>query len=226
MSQDSNINYSKFLELYSTEYLSDIDVGTHNINLDKFLSLVNNKNTFTIFDVGSNAGSFIKTVKFKKINSTIHAFEPHPFLYNFIAEKYSDVTCNQVCLHNFDGICNIHIPSLSVGISSVINRDVFNELKRTQHIFNMECNSVKLDTYCEKQNINYIDFLKIDVEGAEYYVLEGAKRMLSQNKIFCIQLEVGIEESGFSTNQICALLSSYGYEIDRTISTDYFCYLK
>lgn len=219
-------DYSKFLETYTTEFLSDIDTEIHNIMLDKFASLTKNKDNFVLFDVGCNSGSFIKTVKNKKINSTIHSFEPHPYLSKYVEEKYPEVICNQLCLHNFDGVCNINIPSISVGISSVLNREVFNQLKNSQDIFILECEAMKLDTYCEKQNINNIDFLKMDVEGAEYYVLEGAKKMLSENKIFCGQLEVGIEEDGISTSQIVELLYSHGYDIDRSISTDYFFYLK
>ena len=48
-----------------------------------------------------------------------------------------------------------------------------------------------IDIYCAEQNINRIDFLKIDVEGHEFEVLRGASKMLRANKIKIIQFEYG-----------------------------------
>ena len=48
-----------------------------------------------------------------------------------------------------------------------------------------------LDSYVHNTKINSIDLLKIDVEGHELKVLEGAKNSLSKNIIKCIQFEYG-----------------------------------
>jgi hypothetical protein len=44
---------------------------------------------------------------------------------------------------------------------------------------------------CDQLNISQIDFLKIDVEGAEHLVLKGFGDMLSTNQIKIIQFEYG-----------------------------------
>lgn len=49
----------------------------------------------------------------------------------------------------------------------------------------------KLDEYCEQEGNHSIEFLKIDVEGNEYKVLQGAQRMLANNAINIIQIEFG-----------------------------------
>ena len=48
-----------------------------------------------------------------------------------------------------------------------------------------------LDNYCSKNKINRIDLLKLDVEGNELKILDGASKMLSKNKITNIQIEFG-----------------------------------
>jgi hypothetical protein len=48
-----------------------------------------------------------------------------------------------------------------------------------------------IDSFCEKQQIDRIDFLKMDVEGHEMAVLRGAKSMLDANRISMIQFEFG-----------------------------------
>jgi FkbM family methyltransferase len=49
-----------------------------------------------------------------------------------------------------------------------------------------------LDHFCEEQKIEQVDFLHMDVQGAEWLVLQGAQKMLP--KIKAIWLEVADEE--------------------------------
>ena len=54
-----------------------------------------------------------------------------------------------------------------------------------------EVDMMRLDDFCLENNVKNIDFLKIDVEGNELKVLDGAKGMLSNDKISVIQFEYG-----------------------------------
>ena len=47
------------------------------------------------------------------------------------------------------------------------------------------------DSYVEQQGITSIDFMKIDVEGAEHLVLKGLRRTLESGGIQCLQFEYG-----------------------------------
>jgi FkbM family methyltransferase len=220
------MDYNEFLKYYTIETLSSIDVNIHEVMLNKFISLQKEKKEFIFFDIGCNGGSFIKTIKNKGINAKIHAFEPHPYLFKYLTETYPNDKINCECVTNIDGKCNINIPLYSVGLSSIIKRPIFESLKTTQEIKSLECNAIRLDSYCKKNDIRQIDFIKIDVEGAEYFVFEGAQKLLSENKILCGQFEVGIEESGHTTNDILNMLIKYGYEVDKTLKSDYFFFLK
>ena len=42
--------------------------------------------------------------------------------------------------------------------------------------------SQTLDSYCELNNISQIDFIEIDVEGAEKYIFDGATKLLENKK--------------------------------------------
>lgn len=218
------MNYQEFLSTYSTDFLSNIDVEIHNHMLNKFLIQNKKIDQLTFFDIGCNAGSFIKVVKQKGINAKLHAFEPHPYLFKYLNETYPNEKINQKCVSDKNGKIVIHIPSISVGISSIINRPVFQDLN--QEIRQVETDSITFDSYMEENGIEHVDFVKIDVEGAEYFVFDGARNALKQHKITCGQFEIGIDESGYNLDDITNLLNEYGYEVEKIFQNDCFFYLK
>lgn len=55
--------------------------------------------------------------------------------------------------------------------------------------FTMEIETTTIDEFCELEAIEEVDFLQIDVQGAELLVLEGAQKLLSRS-VLGIQLEV------------------------------------
>ncbi len=64
--------------------------------------------------------------------------------------------------------------------------------------FSFEIETTTLDYFCQQEGINQIDFLQIDVQGADLDVLEGALQVL-ESGIFGIQVEV--EFSHLYSNQ-------------------------
>jgi hypothetical protein len=69
--------------------------------------------------------------------------------------------------------------------------------KRNLEHFNIDMNQSEeieiknLDSFCKEKNINHIHFLKLDVEGHEKKVIEGAKRMIDAGEVDFIQFEFG-----------------------------------
>ncbi len=53
----------------------------------------------------------------------------------------------------------------------------------------VEIETVTLDYFCAKEALGHVDFLKIDVEGAEYDVLEGGLQTLTDRKVLGIKTE-------------------------------------
>jgi FkbM family methyltransferase len=55
--------------------------------------------------------------------------------------------------------------------------------------FEIEVETTTLDVFCQTEGVEEIDFLKIDVQGADLKVLQGATQLLSKS-VFAIQIEV------------------------------------
>ena len=221
------MDITPFTECYDKhdfKELNDLDVNML-YNVVEFC-----RNKFTrdgmFFDIGSNAGSFVKVLNDCNINNNIHCFEPHPVLHQNTKQVYPYVNMNNYCLGNIDGNIDIYIPQWSVGLSSVINRPVFSQLGQQIYKLNVKCQ--KLDTYCNEQNITNINFVKIDVEGAEKFIFEGATELLKNKQIKCGIFEVGqtLYDANTHENEICEILLSYGYILNKTFSkSDYVFYL-
>jgi FkbM family methyltransferase len=74
---------------------------------------------------------------------------------------------------------------------------------------------VALDDFCRERNIVQIDYLKIDTEGFERMVLEGARRLLAERRIRTIQIEMNEHHvfTGFSVYELHQRLP--GFDILR-----------
>ena len=74
---------------------------------------------------------------------------------------------------------------------------------------------VTIDDFCREQEITRIDLIKIDTDGHELQVLQGARRALEQYLPYVI-FEAGlylIEEKGDQFEQYCDYFSTFGYRL-------------
>jgi FkbM family methyltransferase len=103
---------------------------------------------------------------------------------------------------------------------------------------------VTLDRYCRERNIDHVDFLKMDVEGAEHRVLKGFKDYLASGKVYCIQFEYGAfaTQTRFLLGDYYAMLSkdywigkiypgyvdfrNYDWTMEDFKFSNYFCLAK
>jgi FkbM family methyltransferase len=227
--EEEDFDFSFFEKTYDFNYCNNWDFETNNIFLKYYFSLYPNRNNLTFFDIGCNGGSFVKSAKLLCENPIIHCFEPHPKLSELVSQHYPDIKMNQLCVSNQNGTCDIFIPLQSVLISSMIDRPIFDILRTKpgadgtiQKVKKYNVQSKTIDTYCKENNIEKIDYLKIDVEGAEMMVLEGAKEMLKTNKIIAGQFEIGstLDDAGIKKEDIFSYLQNYGYEFNTSLSND------
>lgn len=218
-------NYERCFEKHSFAELNNIDIELFMNVFSKYWQYIMVE-TPVFFDIGTNAGSFVKFLENCGIQTNIHCFEPHPVLSKKVKSTYPHVCMNELCLSNTNTKTNIYIPTHSVGLSSLIKRPVFDILQQEINCLEVEC--MTLDEYCNQSKIDRIDFLKIDVEGAEKMVFDGAVKMLASKQIKCGLFEIGqtLKDAGTSTEEVCHLLESYGYSLDTTISqSDVFFYI-
>ena len=177
-----------------------------------------------IFDIGCHQGKLTRLFFDVYKNAKIYCFEPNKLLINKIKEnnfKKNLILCNYA-LGEKNQKKNIEINNLDLTSSlAKINLNSF-YLKIKKIIVGSNVNSssqrvkvIKLDRFCELKKIKKIDLIKIDVEGYEYMVLQGAKRVI--HNIHYIMIEV-------QKNRMYKNYSSY--KIEKYLKKNNFVLLK
>jgi FkbM family methyltransferase len=178
--------------LYFAYYTNNIRPG-HNLRMNGELFLIQkigrhfDKERLTVFDVGANNGEYSRLISAELPNASIYAFEPNYELAkesNYGAAKIFTVGLgqNRRSANLFFDPAVTEEASIHENVSSLASAE-------NGHYRTLEISIETLDDFCKNENIEEIDFLKIDTEGNEYAVLLGAKEMLQQNKVSVIQFE-------------------------------------
>jgi FkbM family methyltransferase len=141
------------------------------------------KNLNTIFDVGCRYDSL-----FNNFNGTVHYFDP---VNDFITKLSSKPNKNKLSYYNSFGLGdNNEFKYYYPNVQSFYDRK-----KSCKQLFNIDTtNRVKLEIktgydYMVANNIDNIDFMKIDTEGYEFNVLKGFGEKIKNIQI--IQFEYG-----------------------------------
>lgn len=113
---------------------------------------------------------------------------------------------NPVALSNKTGFCH-----MQKGISLFLSQITFTSLSNNDNLTQM----TTIDAYCEKNNIDHIDVMKIDVEGHEPEVIQGAKDMLTNNKVDIIILEANESEQQFYESLVEMGFNFYYYNYNN-----------
>jgi FkbM family methyltransferase len=136
-----------------------------------------------VFDIGANHG-FYTLLAYKLLggHGEVHAFEPADRHFKILKENVKDrknITINKLALHSHDGVLKFYVHGEG---SSTLDVTAYEKLRMLKYRFSeTEVLATTLDRYCKDENIKPT-FLKIDVEGAEYEVLVGARRILTTER--------------------------------------------
>lgn len=158
--------------------------GNISLDYDTGWSIQLSKKANIIFDVGCNIG--INSILFNQFSSAkkIYLFEPNPdalsiavenSILNDFAEK---VRIFNYCISNEnDQVMKFY--SVLEGAAGSVYEDFSKTASDLRSSYNVKTKTI--DAVCEDENI-IPDFVKIDVEGHEFQVLEGASKTATKGK--------------------------------------------
>ena len=173
-----------------------------------------------VIDIGANVGMYsLMSAVSRKAN--VYAFEPEASNYNLLCQN---IRLNNV-QHKVTAYCagNLDYDGFSV-LNIAQNRDVGPggschtvdeernfDLSKMNVAFKQGINIIKLDTFCKQINI-VPDHIKMDVDGLEHRVIDGAVDSIQKSKTVIIELNTNLTEH----NNAVEKMKSLGFKLDET----------
>lgn len=186
----------------------------------------------TVIDMGAERGWF--TLLFSSLvgeKGRVISFEPSEEIFdklktNVRINNFSWVKCENLAISNKSGksffvfsndriFPNIKIIKHCSGLGYITDKKV----KMRGRVVE----TTTLDNYLIKNRIKHVDFIKIDIEGSEYYTLLGAKRTLVKMKpklVVEFNRDTALR-SGHSIEKVYNFLKRLNY-LMFTFETDHF----
>lgn len=151
-------------------------------------------NIKTILDIGASNGGYAKKIRAVFPLANIYSFEAINDSYKALLDCFkedSKFKAYNICLSNYNGFCDFFVNEYK-GSSSLLN---MSRLHKEAYPFTekykpiqIECK--RLDTFIEEHKLNFDDniLLKLDVQGAEWIILEGAENILKRVKVVFMEV--------------------------------------
>ena len=183
-----------------------------------------------LLDVGAHHGETATKLRELFPAAMIHCFEPFPESYAAIeraTEADSRVRSHRLCLSDRTGTATMKCNS-STATNSLLETDCRASATWGEGLLDtnarIEVATTTLDAFCVDQSIDRVDLLKIDTQGAEYNVLEGATDMLSRRAVAVLVFELitaTTYEQQRLPSEYFALLELRGYVFSGVFSPIY-----
>jgi FkbM family methyltransferase len=168
----------------------------------------------TVIDVGANVGVYtFSAAQRVGPRGRVLAVEPFSRCLRCLEEtcRINELDWVQIC----GGAASDRIGTarLQLYTASELNEIITGDVEEPVHGSFEEVPCFTLDSLVEQENVNRVDYLKIDAEGHEMSVLIGSEKILSE--FFPIILYENIASSKGSNLPVAEYLKSKGYKLFR-----------
>jgi FkbM family methyltransferase len=191
---------------------------------EEIIGLFHPKEGDTVVDVGAHMGRYTITSS-KSVGSSgkVIAVEAHPYNFrmlqhNLSLNKLGNVSALNWAVYSKKAKLKLYLPDEDLGytmhhslMTNYLTAKYNKEIERRY----IEVEADTLDNLLKSRGINQVNWIKIDVEGAEYEVLKGAREVLSANKCISILVEVHGKETYGPTMELLRS-NNFNIEFEKT----------
>jgi len=183
-----------------------------------------------VLDIGANIGMYsILLSKLVGSYGRVYAFEPDSSTFNILTQNLSLSKCENVfpfkiAISDSNSFVKMTKPTDQSG-------DAFHFIQPTSDFGDSSniVQTITLDQFLLEQNIPQVDFIKIDIEGAELLCLIGARNLISGPKspvLVCECYEEFLQRFGKRISDVLIYMDSKGYTCDNYDDYQWIFYKK
>jgi len=176
-------------------------------------------------DVGANVGYFTLVASDAVGKSgKVFAFEPEPKNFSLLRKnvqvnKCVNARCEQKAVNGTDHPVELYLSSFNYGDHRIFQSHDDEDYNRGRQRARTQVEGVTLDSYFAPGT--RVDFIKMDVQGAEYFALQGMKRVLRDNLDVVLMMEFwphGLKEAGVEPSRLLEEIEDLGFVSYKTHS--------
>lgn len=217
------LGYRNYLFVFSIYRVLRFQWFKDDADFKYFLKLTESNKACTIIDAGANVG--YTTVIFAKHHPKfqIISFEPVSLLSNIIRQvvgyfSLANVTVKQLALGNNSGEVSIKTPIVAGVKKQGLSFVDFAVDREDEQLFNgylaEQVKMVSIDEDLLNANVPPVIGIKVDVENFEYFVLQGAQKIIKKDRPV-----VMAELWGNDRKRACIELMEYlGYQVKVVVN--------
>ena len=178
-----------------------------------------------VWDIGANIGLY-SIYAAKKMGCSVYAFEPSVFNLEILARNiYLNKLGDKVCIVPLALSDQMSVSSMLMtstewgGALSSFGKEFGWDGKAINQKFDYNMIGVSMDDVVNKLNIPLPEYIKMDVDGLEHFILKGGVYVLSQVKEILIEVNDDFVEQAEQCN---ALLKQAGLTLKEKRHSDMF----
>jgi len=177
-------------------------------NLEEEMSFLNLivKGHDLVIDIGGNRGNF--AYRFWQLRASVEVFEPNPACASVLsawAVGKPNVHVHSVALSSTSGSAYLHIPVDDSGIEHDASASIENN--EFTHARDQLVDLETLDSY----SFQDVSMIKIDVEGHEHSVIDGAEKTL-RSSFPALLIEIEQRHSSNPISEMFNQIQNFGYQ--------------
>lgn len=175
-----------------------------------------------IFDIGAHTGEIARIYRERFPLALIHCFEPFPQSFHLLLENVKGdarTFCHMAAVSAERGTA-----VLSANTSSATNSLLMTDERGSEYWgkgtldpkSQVDVDTTTVDAFCLESGVSNIDILKMDAQGAEFSILEGARDMLANQRISLVFTELLMcptYKGQHKLHEYLSLLDSFGYDL-------------
>lgn len=199
----NGIFFNNFEQSYIPEILTEM------YRQRVYAPFLHGKKDLTILDIGANIGLF--SFYASQYAKRIYAIEP--------AQEHVDVANHMIKFNKLDEIVTVHRNAIAHENKEMTlhhNQNVtmfsLKEAVADKSLDSEKVEAVTLLKFLDDSKIEHVDFMKLDIEGAEMEVVSGTEFQEASKRIDSLVVEYH-QWSGRNPSQLVTALSDYGYEV-------------